>query len=82
MLILAQAKLLDACITDYRHPEAMTWVDGLIVTIDYFYLASVLRSFSSPAFLGFITNSSLLTLRVDLLNPKHLYLTYIFFNIK
>ncbi|MEH1859180.1 MAG: hypothetical protein V7L21_14545 [Nostoc sp.] len=57
MLILAQAKLLDACITDYRHPEAMTWVDGLIVTIDYFYLASVLRSFSSPAFLGFITNS-------------------------
>ncbi|MDF5738462.1 MAG: hypothetical protein PUQ00_23085 [Nostoc sp. S13] len=31
MLILAQAKLLDACITDYRHPEAMTWVDGLIV---------------------------------------------------
>jgi hypothetical protein len=30
MLILAQAKLLDACITDYRHLEAMTLVDGLI----------------------------------------------------
>ncbi|WP_335074062.1 hypothetical protein [Nostoc sp.] len=58
MLILAQAKLLDACITDYRHPEAMTWVDGCeSLAIDYFYVASVLRSFSSPAFLGFITNS-------------------------
>jgi len=64
MLILAQAKLLDACIKIIDVQELSLRLMRYLLAINYFYVASVLRSLTLPAFWGLITNNLLLVFSV------------------